>query len=79
MTTSIPKSSWSSLFVYEDLISHIEIIQKEIIQTDLVFTNRWKTEKRKENELKSRSSVFIDSYGQNIYNNRQNLEQHRKI
>jgi hypothetical protein len=79
MTTSVPKSSWSSLFVYEDLISQIKIIEKEIIQTDLVLTNRWKTEKSKGNQLKSRSSVFIDPYGQNIHNNRQNLEQCRKI
>jgi hypothetical protein len=50
-------------FVYEDLISKVQMIQNQMNNIQIVLTNRWKIEKRKRDELKSRSLVFIDPYG----------------
>jgi hypothetical protein len=50
-------------FVYEDLISTVQMNNIKV-----VLTNRWKTEKRKRDELKSRSLVFVDPYGNRTVN-----------
>jgi ubiquitin len=50
-----------SSFVYEDLISKVQTIQNQIKEIYLVLIDRWKNEKR--DELKSRSLIFIDPYG----------------
>jgi hypothetical protein len=52
-----------SSFVYEDLVSKVQTIQNQINEIHLVLIDRWKNEKRKRDELKSRSLVFIDPYG----------------
>jgi hypothetical protein len=52
-----------SSFVYEDLISHIQTIRNQMFEIENILSNRWKNEKRKRDELKSRSLVFIDPYG----------------
>ena len=57
-----------SSFVYEDLVSKVQIIQNQIFSIQDVLTSRWKNEKRKRDELKSRSLVFIDPYGNRIVN-----------
>jgi hypothetical protein len=61
-------SSISSSFVYEDLVSKVQIIQNQIFNIQHVLNNRWKNEKRKRDELKSRSLVFIDPYGNRAMN-----------
>jgi hypothetical protein len=50
-------------FVYEDLISKVQMIQNQMNNIQAILTDRWKTEKRKRDELKSRSLVFNDPYG----------------
>jgi hypothetical protein len=50
-------------FVYEDLIAKVRMIQNQMNTIQIVLINRWKTEKRKRDELKSRSLVFVDPYG----------------
>ena len=50
-------------FVYEDLIAKVQMIQNQMNNIQIVLTNRWKIEKRKRDELKSRSLVFNDPYG----------------
>jgi len=62
-TSVIPSS-----FVYEDLVSKVQIIQNQIFNIQDVLTDRWKNEKRKRDELKSRSLVFIDPYGNRTIN-----------
>ena len=57
-----------SSFVYEDLVSKVQIIQNQIFNVQDILTNRWKNEKRKRDELKSRSLVFIDPYGNRTVN-----------
>jgi hypothetical protein len=62
-TSVIPSS-----FVYEDLVSKVQMIQNQIFNIQDVLTDRWKNEKRKRDELKSRSLVFIDPYGNRTIN-----------
>jgi len=52
-----------SSFVYEDLVSHVQTIQNPIYEIVKILNDRWENEKRKRNELKSRSLIFIDPYG----------------
>jgi hypothetical protein len=61
MATAIPKLS--SSFIYEDLVSHIQTIGNQMLEIENILSNRWKNEKRKRDELKSRSLIFIDPYG----------------
>jgi hypothetical protein len=50
-------------FVYEDLISQVELIQQQMIEMIKSLDDRWKNEKKIRNQLKSRSLVFFDPYG----------------
>ena len=50
-------------FVYEDLISRIQTVQQRMTEMENLLDNQWKTNKDIENELKSRSIVFIDHLG----------------
>jgi hypothetical protein len=58
MAVAMPSS-----FIYEDLVSHVQIIQNQMIQIETILDYRWRNEKRKRDELKSRSFTFIDPYG----------------
>ena len=53
-------------FVYEDLISHVENIQKELTQMEQILDQKCQTERKVTAELKSRSFNFIDPYGNRI-------------
>ncbi len=53
----------TSSFVYEDLVFHVEKIRNQIFEMENILNHRWKNEKRKRDELKSRSLIFIDPYG----------------
>ncbi|CAF1290077.1 unnamed protein product [Rotaria sp. Silwood1] len=50
-------------FVYEDLILHIQAIQSQIIEMNKFLDDRWKNDKKINNDVKSRSFTFIDLYG----------------
>ena len=50
-------------FVYEDLVSHVEKIQKEMTQMEEALHQKCQIEKNVIAELKSRSFVFIDPHG----------------
>jgi hypothetical protein len=63
MAIAIPISKKPSSFIYEDLVSHVEIIQNQIIQIEKILDYRWTNEKRKHDEIKSRSLIFLDPYG----------------
>ena len=69
----------SSSFDYEDLVSHVQRIQKQIIEIENVLNNRQKTRKRKRDELKSRSLTFIDPLGSHISNEHMNHQLIDKI
>jgi len=66
-------------FVYEDLISKVQMIQNQMTKINIVLNNRWKNEKRKRDELKSRSFVFIDPYGNRTVNKYMDHEQISKV
>jgi hypothetical protein len=53
----------TSSFIYEDLVSHVEVIRNQMFECEKILNNRWNDKKRKRDELKSRSLVFIDPYG----------------
>jgi hypothetical protein len=55
-------------FVYEDLVSHTQAIQHQMIEIVKFLDDRWKNEKKVQNELKSRSLTIIDPYGNSIVN-----------
>ena len=50
-------------FVYEDLISKVQTVHQQMIEMENLLENQWKTNKIIENELKSRSIVFVDHLG----------------
>ena len=50
-------------FVYEDLVSHVQAIQQQIIEFIKLLDDRQKYEKNIKSELKSRSLIFTDPYG----------------
>lgn len=58
VTTNIPTS-----FVYEQLISHVQAIQQQIIEKAKLLDERKKNENKIQNELKSRSLSFVDPFG----------------
>ncbi|CAF1332823.1 unnamed protein product [Rotaria sp. Silwood1] len=66
MTTDRNISTIPSSFVYEDLLSQVKTIQVYIVKTKNVLDNRSKNERRKRHQLKSRSLIFIDPYGNKI-------------
>jgi hypothetical protein len=55
-------------FVYEDLISHVQTMQKQIIKITKFLDNQLKNEGKIQNQLKSRSFIFRDPYGNSIVN-----------
>jgi hypothetical protein len=56
-------STMPTSFVYEDLVSRVQNIQNQMIQMENILNNQCQTEKKIENELKSRSLTFLDPYG----------------
>ena len=50
-------------FVYEDLISKSQAIQCQLSEVENVFNDRCKNQTKLPDELKSRTLVFIDPYG----------------
>jgi len=52
-----------SSFVYEDLVSHVQAIQKQMSEIDNILDDQWKNKKNMRNQLKSHSLTFIDPYG----------------
>ncbi|CAF3653235.1 unnamed protein product [Rotaria sp. Silwood1] len=67
-TASKAVSTVPSSFVYEDLVLHVQEIQHKIVEITKFLDDRWKNEKKIQNELKSRSLTFIDSCGNTIIN-----------
>jgi hypothetical protein len=61
-------STVSTSFVYEDLISHVQGLQEQIIEITKFLDDRWKNGKKKRNEFKSRSLTFVDPFGNSIVN-----------
>ncbi|CAF4236080.1 unnamed protein product [Rotaria sordida] len=61
-------------FVYEDLISHVQRIQHQMIENVEYLDNRWKNEIKIREELKSHSITFVDPYGNPITNQYMNHE-----
>ena len=50
-------------FVYEDLVSHIQIIQHQLIQSIKYLDDQWNNEKKTQDQLKSHPLTIIDPYG----------------
>ena len=65
-TAVLPKMPES--FIYEDLVSHVQNIQNQILQMNKVLDDRWVNQKKTRQEFKSRSITFVDSYGNRITN-----------
>jgi hypothetical protein len=63
-------------FVYEDLVSQVQTIQKQMIEMENILDNQWITNKKQQNELKSRSVTFLDHMG---YRTSQNCMDHEQI
>ncbi|CAF3950093.1 unnamed protein product [Rotaria sp. Silwood1] len=57
-----------SSFVYQDLIFHVQSIQYQMAEIAKYLDDRWKNEKKIRNELKSRSIIFVDPYGNSTVN-----------
>ena len=65
MTTVTIAPSLTS-FVYEDLVSHIQTIQPQIIAAIKYLDDQWNNEKQTQNQLKSHQLTIIDPYGNPI-------------
>jgi hypothetical protein len=63
MASAAVISTMPTSFVYEDLVSQVQTIQNQMTELENILDNQWKTEKKIQNELKSRSLTFIDPYG----------------
>ncbi|CAF0779739.1 unnamed protein product [Rotaria sordida] len=72
-------STMSTSFVYEDLVSQVQNIQYQMLQMENILDNQWKTEKKIQNELKSRSLTFIDPYGNRTVNKYMDHESINKV
>ncbi|CAF3766773.1 unnamed protein product, partial [Rotaria sordida] len=68
MTAASVISPMLTSFVYEDLVSQVQNIQNQMFQMENILDNQWKAEKKIQNKLKSRSLIFIDSYGNRTVN-----------
>jgi len=62
MATAAVTPTLPSSFIYEDLVSHVQKIQKQLNEIDNILADQWQNKKMR-NELKSRSLTFIDPYG----------------
>jgi hypothetical protein len=63
MAATAVVSTKPTSFVYEDLVSQVQAIQYQMLEIENVLDNQWRTEKKIQTELKSRSLTFIDPYG----------------
>ncbi|CAF3950300.1 unnamed protein product [Rotaria sp. Silwood1] len=72
-------STMPTSFVYEDLVSQVQNIQYQMLQMENIFDNQCKTEKKMQNELKSRSLTFIDPYGNRTVNKYMDHESINKV
>ncbi|CAF2818000.1 unnamed protein product [Rotaria sp. Silwood2] len=61
-------------FVYEDLIFHVQAIQRQMIEIAKYLDEQWKNDKKIREELNSRSITFVDPYGNPITNKYMNHE-----
>ncbi|CAF1341803.1 unnamed protein product [Rotaria sordida] len=65
-TTIKAISTTPSSFIYEDLVLHVQKIQRKIVEITKFLEDQWEYEKKVQNELKSRLLTFIDPYGNSI-------------
>ncbi|CAF3848745.1 unnamed protein product [Rotaria sordida] len=65
-TTIKAISTTLSSFIYEDLVLHVQKIQRKIVEITKFLEDQWEYEKKVQNELKSRLLTFIDPYGNSI-------------
>jgi len=63
MAAAAVMSTLPSSFVYEDLLSHVQAIQKQISEIGNILDDQWKNKKKMQDELKSHPLTFIDPYG----------------
>ena len=63
MATAAAISQLPTSFIYEDLISKSQAIQCQLAEFQNVLNDRCKNKTRGPDELKSRTLVFIDPYG----------------
>jgi hypothetical protein len=68
MATAAAISQLPTSFIYEDLISKSQAIQYQLVEIENVLNDRCKNKKTLPDELKSRTLVFIDPYGNRIAN-----------
>jgi hypothetical protein len=66
MATSAVVLQLPTSFIYEDLISKSQAIQCQLAEVQNVFNDRCKNQTKLPDELKSRTLVFIDPYGNRI-------------
>ncbi|CAF4951483.1 unnamed protein product [Rotaria sp. Silwood1] len=64
-STAILSTNLTS-FVYEDLIFHIQAIQRKMIEITKYLHDQWNNNKKVREELKSRSITFVDPYGNSV-------------
>ena len=58
----------SGSFVYEDLVGKVQTIQRQMMEMENFINDRCENQKAIPPELKSRSLVFIDPYGNRLVN-----------
>ena len=75
MAVATVLSSMSTAFVYEDIVSHVQTIQKQMIEIENILANQFTANKKLQNELKSRSLTFLDHMGYRTIHNCMDHEQ----
>nr|ACD54719.1 ubiquitin-like protein [Adineta vaga] len=63
MATSAVIPNTATSFVYEDLVYQVQNLQNQMIRMENILSSRYEIEKKVENQIKSRSFIFIDPYG----------------
>jgi hypothetical protein len=58
----------SNAFVYEDLVFKVQALQLQIAESIRLLYERMKDEKNVQNDLKLRSLIFVDPFGNSITN-----------
>jgi hypothetical protein len=66
-------------FVYEDLVSKTQAIQRQMIEMENALNDRCKNDKKAPDELQSRSLTFIDPYGNRTINQYMDHESINKV
>ena len=79
MAVAAVTSPMPTSFVYEDLVSHVQTMQKQMIEVENILANLWTTNKKLQNELKSRSLIFLDHMGYRTIHNCMDHEQIGKV